>query len=64
MSEDVRIVANGRPICAGFKEVMYADDTILMGRDVRNTNKYLAANVMKAREYGLTLHKGKCKSKS
>ena len=43
-----------------FDEILYADDTILVGTDTRKINAYLAELEAAAAAYGLRLNKDKC----
>merc|ERR1712023_559374 len=43
-----------------FSEVYYADDTILLGNDVREIQKTLRTIESVSREYGLRLNEDKC----
>ena len=43
-----------------FGEVLYADDTILSGKDAKQVQKVLQKIEEVSREYGLTLNKEKC----
>ena len=43
-----------------FDEVMYADDTIVVGTDTRKVNQQLAKIQQEGAKYGLHLNKTKC----
>ena len=49
-----------RPDNANFDEILYADDTIIVGTDSRRLNAYLAELETAAELYGLRLNKRKC----
>ena len=45
---------------AGFDEVMYADDTILVSESTKAMNLFIRQIEIQGREYGLTLNRKKC----
>eukprot|EP00973_Karenia_brevis_P061849 8602596-Karenia_brevis.AAC.1 len=60
---DVSNDANERtdkPNGAGFTEVLYADDTILLGKDVTQIQQTLHKIEEHSKKYGLALNKDKC----